>query len=128
MNEALADLLENLPAYLGGHMLLSVAALVAALVISLPLGVVASRRPKLAEAILAIAGVIQTVPSLALLGLMVLVLGGVIGFWPAFLALVLYSILPIVANTVVGIRGVDPALTEAARGLGMSPGQMLWRV
>src|SRR5205807_10233766 len=116
------------PAYLGGHLLLSITALVVGLAISLPLGIVASRRPKLAEWILAVAGVIQTLPSLALLGLMVLLLGGLIGFWPAFLALVLYSVLPIVANTVIGIRGVDPALTEAARGLGMSDGQMLWRV
>ncbi len=59
---------------------------------------------------------------------MVLLLNGRIGFWPSFLALVLYSILPILVNTVVGIRGVEPALTEAARGLGMSPSQMLRRV
>jgi osmoprotectant transport system permease protein len=128
MNEQLAELLTNLPAYLGGHLLLSLTALVVGLALSLPLGIVASRRPKLAEWILAAAGVIQTLPSLALLGMMVLLLGGLIGFWPAFLALVLYSVLPILANTVVGIRGVDPSLTEAARGLGMSDRQMLWRV
>ena len=88
----------------------------------------ASRRPQLAEWILGAAGVIQTVPSLALLALMVPLLDGMIGFWPALLALVLYSILPILANTVVGIRGVEPALIEAARGLGMSDWQMLVRV
>jgi osmoprotectant transport system permease protein len=82
----------------------------------------------LAEAALAVAGVIQTVPSLALLALAMLLMGGLIGFWPAWLALVLYSVLPILANTVVGIRSVDPALTEAARGLGMSDRQVLWRV
>jgi osmoprotectant transport system permease protein len=128
MNDEWADLLTNLPAYLGGHLLLSMTALLVGLALSVPLGIFASRRPKVSEWILAVAGVIQTLPSLALLGLMVLLLGGLIGFWPAFLALVLYSVLPILANTVVGIRGVDPALTEAARGLGMSERQMLWRV
>src|SRR5439155_22875766 len=60
--------------------------------------------------------------------LMVPILGGLIGFAPAFVALTLYSILPILANTVIGIRGVDPTLVEAARGLGMSDRQMLRRV
>src|SRR5689334_6511198 len=98
-------------------MLLSLASLTVGLVASLPLGILASRRPRLAETTLGIAGVIQTVPSLALLVLMVPLLGGAIGFWPAFVALTLYSVLPILANTIVGIRGVDPTLTEAARGL-----------
>jgi osmoprotectant transport system permease protein len=128
MNEQLSELFATLPAYLGGHILLSLAALAAAAAVSLPLGVAASRRPRLAEAALAVAGAIQTVPSLALLALMMLLLGGLIGFWPAWLALVLYSVLPILSNTVVGIRGVDPALTEAAKGLGMSDRQMLWQV
>jgi osmoprotectant transport system permease protein len=126
--EELSLCLEDLPAFLGGHMLLSLAALAVGLVISLPLGIAASRRPKLAELTLGLAGVVQTVPSLALLALMVPLLGGKIGFRPAFIALTLYSFLPILANTVIGIRGVDPALTEAARGLGMSDGQMLMRV
>jgi osmoprotectant transport system permease protein len=77
---------------------------------------------------LGVAGVIQTVPSLALLALMVIVLQGLIGFWPAFIALTLYSVLPILANTVVGLKGVDPPLIEAARGLGMSERQLLFRV
>jgi osmoprotectant transport system permease protein len=128
MNEQLAELLDRLPDYLGGHVLLSLVALGAGLAISLPLGIVASRRPKLAEWILGAAGVVQTVPSLALLALMVLLLAGRIGFLPAFIALTLYSILPILANTITGIRGVDPALTEAARGLGMSERQLLFRV
>src|SRR5262249_62396552 len=77
---------------------------------------------------LGIAGISQTVPTLALLAVMVMVLNGHIGFWPAFLALTLYSILPILANTVVGIRGVDPVLVEAAAALGMTHGQALRRV
>ncbi|HEX5273497.1 MAG TPA: ABC transporter permease/substrate-binding protein, partial [Gemmataceae bacterium] len=122
------ELLENLPRYLGGHMLLSAAALGVGLLVSVPLGVLASRRPKLTEMTLGVAGVIQTVPSLALLAVMEIILQGLIGFWPAFIALTLYSLLPILANTVVGLRGVDPALIEAARGLGMSERQMLFRV
>jgi osmoprotectant transport system permease protein len=59
---------------------------------------------------------------------MVPLLRGTIGFLPAFIAIILYSVLPILANTIIGIRGVDPSLTEAARGLGMTPGQVLTRV
>ncbi len=128
MTEQLTELLDKLPDYLGGHLLLTLTALGVGLAVSLPLGIGASRRPRLAELTLGAAGVIQTVPSLALLALMVLVLGGLIGFLPAFIALTLYSILPILANTIIAIRGVDPALTEAARGLGMSERQMLFRV
>jgi osmoprotectant transport system permease protein len=129
LGQQLADLLEKLPAYLGGHMLVSAAALFIGLLISVPLGIAISRRSKwLAETVLGAAGVIQTVPSLALLALMVYVLGGLIGFWPAFIALTLYSLLPILVNTVIGIRGVSPLYVEAARGLGMSERQMLFRV
>jgi osmoprotectant transport system permease protein len=128
MIETLLELAARLPDYLGGHMLLSMAALAVGLAISLPLGVLASRRPKLAETLLGAASILQTVPTLALLVLMVPILGGLIGFAPAFVALTLYSILPILANTIIGIRGVDPTLVEAARGLGMSDSQMLRRV
>ena len=127
MDERLGELFKQLPDFLGGHMLLSLAALAAGLAISLPLGIAASRRPRFAELTLAVAGIIQTVPSLALLAVMVVALG-MIGFVPAFAALTLYSILPILANTIAGLRGVDPALTEAARGLGMSERQILFRV
>jgi len=128
MSEQWRELLTRLPEYLGGHVVISISALVAGFSVSVPLGVFANRRPKLAEWVVGLAGIVQTVPSLALLALMVLLLNGQIGFWPSFLALVLYSMLPILANTIVGIRGVNPALTEAARGLGMSPWQMLRRV
>ena len=110
MSEPWRELLSKLPEYLGGHIVISLSALAVGFAVSVPLGIVASRRPKLAEWILGLAGVVQTVPSLALLALMVLLLNGQIGFWPSFLALVLYSMLPILANTIVGIRGVEPAL------------------
>src|SRR5205823_6161209 len=100
MSEQFAELLQQLPGYLGAHLVLSVAALVVGLAISLPTGIAVSRRPKLAELTLGVAGVVQMVPSLTLLALMVLVLGGLIGFVPAFLALTLYSILPMLANTI----------------------------
>src|SRR5579862_7472922 len=128
MYDQFADRLAELPGYLGGHMLLSTTSLLVGLAISLPLGILVSRRPRWSEPVLGLAGVIQTVPSLALLALMVPLLGGMIGFVPAFIALTLYSILPALSNTITGIRGVDPALVEAARGLGMNDRQVLFRV
>jgi osmoprotectant transport system permease protein len=128
VNEQLAESLRDLPDYLGGHMLLSLSALAVGLAVSVPLGIAVSRRPRIAELTQGVAAVIQTVPSLALLVLMVPLLGGRTGFWPAFVALTLYSILPILANTVVGLRGVDPILIEAGRGLGMSERELLRKV
>jgi osmoprotectant transport system permease protein len=128
VGEQLVECLRDLPDYLGWHILLSVGALAVGLAVSVPLGIAVSRRPRLAELTRGIAGVIQTVPSLALLVLMVPLLGGRTGFWPAFAALVLYSILPILANTVIGLRGVDPVLIEAGRGLGMNSGELLRQV
>jgi osmoprotectant transport system permease protein len=127
MSERWAELLKQLPNFLGGHIMLSLAALATGLAVSVPLGIAVSRRPRLAELTLIVAGIIQTVPSLALLALMVVVLGW-IGFEPAFAALALYSILPILAGTVTGLRGVDPTLVEAARGLGMNRRQLLFQV
>jgi osmoprotectant transport system permease protein len=75
--------------------------------------------------VLAVAGLIQTVPSMALLALMVPLLGGLIGFLPAFIALTLYSMLPVLGNTITGILEIDPAMTEAARGVGMTDRQSL---
>lgn len=128
MSEQLAELFDELPTNLGGHMLLALTALAVGLIISVPLGIAVSRRPKLGEWALGFASVVQTIPSLALLALMVPLLGGMIGFMPAFLAMTLYSILPILANTIIGIRGVDLTLIEAACGVGMSKRQMLFRV
>lgn len=122
------ECLRDLPDYLGWHMLLSVSALAVGLAFSVPLGIAVSRRPRLAELTQGVAGIIQTVPSLALLVLMVPLLGGRTGFWPAFIALILYSILPILANTVIGLRGIDPILIEAGRGLGMNDRELLRRV
>lgn len=127
MFDVLDDLLRHLPDYLGGHVLLSVSAMAVGLVLSLPLGVLASKRPRLGEIALGVAGIMQTVPSLALLVIMVPLLGA-IGFAPAFVAISLYSVLPILANTIAGLRSVDPILLDAGRGLGMTSRQLLWRV
>ncbi len=123
MNEALVEL----PRLAAAHLQLALAGLGLALAVSLPLGIAASRRPRLAAAALGSASVIQTIPSLALLAIMVPLLAA-IGFLPAWIALTLYAALPILRNTVTGIAGVEPALREAARGVGMTPGQQLRRV
>lgn len=128
MSRELAQLFADLPYLLGGHLLLSVGAIGIGVATSVPLGVVASRWENLRGPLLATAGVIQTIPSLALLALMVPLLGGTIGFLPAFLALTLYSMLPTLRNTVTGILEVDVAVTEAARGMGMTDRQSLVRV
>lgn len=124
----LTALLDPLPAYLGGHMRLSVSALLAALLISLPLGIISARMSAIARPAMGLASVLQTIPALALLALMVPVLGGTIGFAPAFVALTLYGVLPVLRNTIVGLQGVDPRVREAARGVGMSPVQSLLQV
>jgi osmoprotectant transport system permease protein len=138
----LAAAFDLLPEYLGWHVLLSLSALVLGLVISLPLAVAASRSPRLRWPVLALASLIQTIPSLALLALfypLLLALSALskatfgqgfsaLGFLPSLLALTLYSILPILRNGVAGITGVDPAIAEAADGVGMTGRQRLLQV
>ena len=119
--------LELLPDYLGSHLQLTLVALVSGILICLPLAFLVTRVKALQWPVLTFAGVMQTVPGIALLALMV-PLFGQIGFLPAFIALVLYSMLPILRNTVTGILGVEPSLLEAARGVGMTSYQMLFRV
>jgi osmoprotectant transport system permease protein len=126
MNENLAQQLQLLPDYLGRHLQLTVLALGIGIAISVPLAV-AIRRTRLEGPLLAIVGVIQTIPGLALLALMVPLLG-MIGFVPALIALTLYSMLPIVQNTVTGLNAVDPDALEAGRGIGMTRRQLLTTV
>jgi osmoprotectant transport system permease protein len=127
MNEVLREQLELAPALLAAHVELVLIALVAGIAISLPLALVCVRVRSLAAPVLAVAGVIQTIPALALLALMVPLLGQ-IGTTPALIALVLYSVLPIARNAVTGLDDLDPALLDAARGMGMTEGQTLLRV
>ncbi len=97
-----------------------------ALVISLPLGIWITRKVKLSGTVLGIAGILQTIPSIALLGFMIPFLG--IGMKPAIVVLFLYALLPIIRNTYTGIREVAPAVKEAAMAMGMTSRQILWRV
>ncbi|MBO0937354.1 ABC transporter permease/substrate-binding protein [Fibrella sp. HMF5335] len=108
------------------HLGLTFASLLMALLLGLPLGIYIARRKRVASAVLGVAGVLQTVPSIALLGFLIPLLG--IGAGPALTALFLYALLPIIRNTYVGISEVNPTLTEAARGMGMTARQVLWRV
>jgi osmoprotectant transport system permease protein len=127
MTPELSEQLSLLPEYLSGHMVLSLAALGIGIVTCLPLSILVSRVTSLQWPTLAFASIAQTVPGIALLALMVPLLG-MIGFIPALIALVVYSMLPILRNGVTGLTGVDPNLTEAARGIGMNSRQMLWQV
>ncbi|MCE9669087.1 ABC transporter permease subunit [Myxococcus stipitatus] len=108
------------------HLFLVSVSLAAALLLAVPLGVLAARRPRLGQGVLGLAGVIQTIPSLALLVVMIPLLG--IGSRPAIAALFLYSLLPIVRNTAAGLAGIPLEVRESADALGLPPGARLWRI
>ncbi|WP_237271768.1 MULTISPECIES: ABC transporter permease [unclassified Sulfitobacter] len=124
------------------HLWLAFGSLGMAGIIGFPLGVLGHRKPALRGAILPVLSFLQTIPSLAMFGLMIPLLGWVgatvpgarslgiagIGFAPAFVALVLYSLLPVVGNTVAGLAATPAQAQDAARGIGMTAGQRLWRV
>lgn len=137
----MTEALGQLPTLIAAHLQLTLVALGVALTISLPLGVLLARSPTLRGPALGVAGVLQTIPSLALLALMVPVMAAVhtagtwigldtpvLGFLPAVAALSIYGILPVLRNTVTGLTEVDPTLVEAARGLGMTESQVLRQV
>ncbi|HEV7178848.1 MAG TPA: ABC transporter permease [Candidatus Baltobacteraceae bacterium] len=108
------------------HVEIVAAALTVALAIALPLGILATKRVAQAPYILGFLGAIYTIPSLALLAVLVVLFG--LGVLPLFVALVAYAQFMLVRNVVAGLRGVDPAQVDAARGVGMSPMQMLLRI
>jgi osmoprotectant transport system permease protein len=116
----------------GTHVTISGVSLGIAILIGVPLGIASTRVAWVRSIVLGSVGTIQTVPSLALLGLLVLPLAAIglpgIGPLPATIALTLYALLPIVRNTYVGLAGVDPAIVDAGRGMGMSGAQLLLRV
>lgn len=113
----------------GEHLFLVGIAIAVATLLGLPLGILITRRAIWRQPVLAIANILQTIPSLALFGLLipVPVIGG-IGPVPAIVALTLYSFLPIIRNTYTGIMGIDPAIREAGRGMGMTDWQLLTQV
>ena len=108
------------------HIGLTFSALLIAVLIGLPTGILIARKQQWAGAVLSVAGVLQTIPSIALLGFLIPVLG--IGVLPAIAALFLYALLPIIRNTYTGIKEVDAAVTDAAKGMGMTNGQILLQV
>jgi osmoprotectant transport system permease protein len=127
---------------LGRHALLVAAAIVPAVLIGFPLGVAALRRERLQGPIFATLNLLQTIPSIALFGLLIgplaaiatavpalaaIGIGG-IGPAPAIIALVTYALLPVVRSTVAAFGGVDPAMIDAGRGMGMTSRQLFWRV
>ena len=111
------------------HLTLVVIAMAFAIAIAVPLGMLIVHRKTLRNLALGMASVFQTIPSLALFGFLIPIpfIGG-IGRRTAIVALVLYALLPILRNTYVGLTGVDPAVLEAAEGMGMTQSQILWRV
>jgi osmoprotectant transport system permease protein len=120
------DRRDEILALTGEHLLLVLLSTLLAVAIGVPLGVALTRRPRLARPILGFANVVQTIPSLALFGFLIpMPLIGGIGARTAIAALVVYALLPILQNTYTGIRSVDPAVIEAATGIGMTSRQRL---
>jgi osmoprotectant transport system permease protein len=124
------------------HLLLALGSLAAAVIVALPLGVLCHRQPRLRNAVLGALNLVQTIPSIALFGILMAPLAALaiafpalaalgvsgIGAAPAAIALFLYSLLPIVGNTVVGLGRVSPAAVDAARGMGLTDGQILRQI
>jgi osmoprotectant transport system permease protein len=142
LDPRIAEALAQLPDYLGNHILVSVTALALGVAASIPLALIAVHNRAWRIALLGLASVAQTIPGLALLALFYPLLLGVaalserflgvgfsaLGFLPSVLALALYSVLPVLRNTLTGLLGIDPAVSEAALGVGMTPRQSLLRV
>ncbi len=122
----IADRGAELRLLIAQHVVLVLAATAVAVAVGVPLGLVLTRRPRLARVVLAAAGIVQTIPSLALFGFLIpLPFIGGIGARTAIVALIVYALLPILRNTYVGVRQVDPAVLEAATAMGMTPGERL---
>lgn len=108
------------------HIFLSFIALAIGIMIALPLGMFVARYRKYAESVIAVTAVLQTIPSLALFGFLVPLIG--IGSKTALIALIIYALLPILRNTYAGLTGVDQSIIEAGRGMGMTPNQILKKI
>ncbi len=138
MSPALTEALGELPGLLRAHLALSAAALAAGVIVGAPLALWAARSRRARTPLLALTGLIQTVPTLALLALFYPLLLGAgrltglnipaLGFFPALIALSLYALLPIVRNGVAALNGIDRGIVEAADGIGMTRSQRLWIV
>lgn len=122
----LSDRKDQLLSTIIEHIQISFIALLIATIIAVPLAILLTKTKKLSEIVMNIAAVLQTIPSLALLGLMIPIFG--IGRLPAIISLVVYALLPILRNTYTGIKEVDSSLVEAAKGIGMKPLRRLTKV
>jgi osmoprotectant transport system permease protein len=109
-----------------GHAVVVAISLAIAVVIGVSLGILVYRRERAASALLAVTSTFLTIPSLALFGIFIPIFG--LGYKPAVVALVMYALLPILRNTVTGLRSVDPAIAESAQGMGMSARERLFRI
>lgn len=109
----------------GQHLYISAAALILGIIVAVPLGILLTRMKRGANAIITLAGVLQTIPAMALLAMMIPIFG--IGSTPAIVALFIYSLLPILRNTYLGMEGVSPTVRDAAKGMGMTWWQSMMR-
>ncbi|NLR08372.1 MULTISPECIES: ABC transporter permease [Lactobacillaceae] len=109
----------------GQHLYISAAALLLGIIVAVPLGILLTRMKRGANAIITLAGVLQTIPAMALLAMMIPIFG--IGSTPAIVALFIYSLLPILRNTYLGMEGVSPTVRDAAKGMGMTWWQSMMR-
>jgi osmoprotectant transport system permease protein len=121
-----ADNRDTIAALTWQHVELTASAVLLATVMAFAAGIVATRLERLGAVLRTVANLGQTIPSIAVLGLVIPLLG--IGFVPAIFALTLRALLPIFLNTYLGIRGVDPAIIESARGVGLRDREILWMV
>ncbi|MRG87364.1 ABC transporter permease [Salinibacillus xinjiangensis] len=105
------------------HFYISLAAILLGVLVAVPLGIMLSRTPKFADRFISFVGILQTIPSLAILAFFIPIMG--VGKLPAILALFFYSLLPILRNTYIGVRDVDKGVVEAGKGMGMSNRQSI---
>ena len=119
----------ELASLFGQHVLLVAGSTFVAVALGVPLGIFSARRPRLASPLMAVASIVQTIPSLAMFGFLLPVpfIGGV-GARAALVVLILYGLLPIVRTTIAGLRGIDASIREAGVAMGMTPGELLRQV
>ena len=109
-----------------GHLQITLVVIAVATLVGVGLGMATYQRPRWASLVLGITGIFLTIPSFALFGIFIPILG--LGFKPAFVALLMYALLPIVRNTIVGLHAVDAAVVDAARGMGVNRSRILLRI
>ncbi|GAB4074523.1 ABC transporter permease [Barrientosiimonas marina] len=108
------------------HFYISLFAMLLGVIVAIPVGIALSRVPRFADKFISFVGILQTIPSLAILAFFIPIVG--IGKVPAIIALFVYSLLPILRNTYIGVRDVDPGVIEAGKGMGMSNGQSITKM